>query len=707
MLKPGSFIADRYEILERVGSGGMSEVYKAKCHKLNRNVAIKILKEEFAEDKSFVTKFKTEAQAVAGLVHPNIVNVYDVGEDQGYYYIVMEYIEGITLKQYIEKKGQLAIKESVSIAIQVAQGIEAAHNNNIVHRDIKPQNILISREGKVKVTDFGIARVATTDTIDANTVGSVHYISPEQARGGFVDSRTDIYSLGITLYEMVTGRVPFDGNNNVSIALKHIQDEMVPANELVPSVPISVEKIIEKCTQKKPDNRYSKISALLADLKKSLIMPNEDFVMMAAETPTDETVMMSPEEAAELKNAKRRHYDDFDDDDDDYDDEDDDEDYDDFDDDYDDEDDERAGLGKVNKKMDKLVMIGGICAAAIVVIILIVIVVSNVNGGCAGSSKSGTETEDQSGMAEVPNVVGKNVEEDDVEGILTKAGFKVKFQYKESNTVEDGYVISQSEEAGSMVKKGTKITVVVSGGKEDVAVTDVVGQDKDKAVAALKEAGFDVEVKAEYNDSVEINKVISTDPAAGKTVAYGSTVTVTVSRGPENNSDAKVPNLLGSTDAQARAKLEAVGLVLGDVSYSETSNSADFGKVISQSYDANASLPAGTAVGITLGKEAETAAPTYKATVKFTISDPTGANSALELDGSTAVNVTISGSVSGGGTDSETVSIKTINEIPQSYKTITFTGLTSNVSSATVELTANGRSYAIPSTDITVDCAKE
>ncbi len=629
MLKPGSFIADRYEILEKVGSGGMSEVYKAKCHKLNRNVAIKILKEEFAEDKSFVTKFKTEAQAVAGLVHPNIVNVYDVGEDQGYYYIVMEYIEGITLKQYIEKKGQLAIKESVSIAIQVAQGIEAAHNNNIVHRDIKPQNILISREGKVKVTDFGIARVATTDTIDANTVGSVHYISPEQARGGFIDSRTDIYSLGITLYEMVTGRVPFDGNNNVSIALKHIQDEMVPANELVPSVPISVEKIIEKCTQKKPDNRYSKISALLADLKKSLIMPNEDFVMMAAETPTDETVMMSPEEAAELKGAKRRHYDDFDDDDD----EDYDEDYDDFDDDYDDEDDERAGLGKVNKKMDKLVMIGGICAAAIVVIILIVIVVSNVNGGCAGSSKSGTQAEDQSGMAEVPNVVGKNVEEDDVEGILTKAGFKVKFQYKESNTVEDGYVISQSEEAGSMVKKGTKITVVVSGGKEDVVVTDVVGQDKDKAVEALKEAGFDVEIKAEYNDSVEINKVISTDPAAGKTIAYGSTVTVTVSRGPENNNDAKVPDLLGLTQDQAKAKLEAAGLVLGEVSYSETPNSADYDKVISQSRDANASLPAGTAVGITLGKEKETTeAQKYSGSVN-TSTAATGVNLSDYNDG--------------------------------------------------------------------------
>ncbi len=224
MLRKGMFISDRYEIIDKVGSGGMSDVYKALCHKLNRYVAIKVLKQEFSEDKNFVSKFKIEAQSAAGLSHPNIVNVYDVGEDSGLYYIVMELIEGITLKKYINKKGQLPVKEAVSICIQVAQGIEAAHNNHIIHRDIKPQNIIISKEGKVKVTDFGIARAASTNTISSNAMGSVHYISPEQAKGGFIDEKSDIYSLGVTLYEMLTGKVPFEGDSTVAIALQHVQN---------------------------------------------------------------------------------------------------------------------------------------------------------------------------------------------------------------------------------------------------------------------------------------------------------------------------------------------------------------------------------------------------------------------------------------------------------------------------------------------------
>lgn len=246
MLRKGMFISDRYEIIDKVGSGGMSDVYKAKCHKLNRYVAIKVLKPEFSEDKNFVSKFRVEAQSAAGLSHPNIVNVFDVGEDNGIYYIVMELIEGITLKKYIERKGKLPVKEAVSILIQVAQGIEAAHNNHIIHRDIKPQNIIISKEGKVKVTDFGIARAASTNTISSNAMGSVHYISPEQAKGGFIDEKSDIYSLGITLYEMVTGRLPFEGDSTVSIALQHVQNELPSPLIYVPDLPISVEKIIEK-----------------------------------------------------------------------------------------------------------------------------------------------------------------------------------------------------------------------------------------------------------------------------------------------------------------------------------------------------------------------------------------------------------------------------------------------------------------------------
>lgn len=280
MIKLGMLIGDRYEILDKIGTGGMSDVYKAKDQKLNRFVAVKVLKQEFSENKNFVSKFRVEAQAAAGLMHPNIVNVYDVGEEDGIHYIVMELVEGITLKKYIEKKVMLTTKEAISIAIQVAMGIEAAHNNHIIHRDIKPQNIIISKEGKVKVTDFGIAKAASSNTITSNVMGSVHYTSPEQARGGFSDAKSDIYSMGITFFEMLTGRVPFNGDTTVAIAIKHIQDEMPTPREFVPEIPVSVEKIVLKCTQKSPDRRYQSMEEMIRDLKKSLINPDEDFVQL-------------------------------------------------------------------------------------------------------------------------------------------------------------------------------------------------------------------------------------------------------------------------------------------------------------------------------------------------------------------------------------------------------------------------------------------
>ena len=265
MLKTGMIIAERYEILAKIGTGGMADVYKAKDHKLNRFVAVKVLKPEFREDTTFIRKFKSEAQAAAGLTHPNIVNIYDVGDDEGVYYIVMELIEGITLKEYISKKGRLSVKEATSIAIQVSMGLEAAHSHNIVHRDVKPQNIIISTDGKVKVTDFGIARAASSNTISSNVMGSVHYSSPEQVRGGYSDEKSDIYSLGITIYEMVTGRVPFDGDTTVAIAIKHLQEEMVPPSSYAPDLPHSLEQIIYKCTQKSVDRRYAKMEDVIAD----------------------------------------------------------------------------------------------------------------------------------------------------------------------------------------------------------------------------------------------------------------------------------------------------------------------------------------------------------------------------------------------------------------------------------------------------------
>ena len=306
MIKIGMMIGDRYEILERIGTGGMSDVYKAKDYKLNRFVAVKVLKQEFSENANFVSKFRVEAQAAAGLMHPNIVNVYDVGEEDGIYYIVMEQVEGITLKKYIERKARLSVKEAVSIAIQVSMGLEAAHNNHIIHRDIKPQNILISKEGKVKVTDFGIAKAATSNTITSNVMGSVHYTSPEQARGGYSDEKSDIYSLGITLFEMLTGRVPFNGETTVAIAIKHIQEEMPSPREYVPEIPISVEQIVCKCCQKSPDRRYQSMQELIVDLKQSLINPDEDFVKLVDPDEEASTRMITDRDMAQIKRQSDR-----------------------------------------------------------------------------------------------------------------------------------------------------------------------------------------------------------------------------------------------------------------------------------------------------------------------------------------------------------------------------------------------------------------
>ncbi len=278
MLREGMLLGERYEIISKIGAGGMSDVYKAKDHRLDRFVAVKVLKSEYSGDRNFVAKFRTEAQSAAALIHPNIVNVYDVGQQEGLYYIVMELVEGITLKHYIEKKLRLSVKEAVSITIQVSMGLEAAHLNHVIHRDVKPQNIIISKEGKVKVTDFGIARAATSDTITSNVMGSVHYTSPEQARGGYSDEKSDIYSLGIVLFEMVTGRVPFDGETTVSIAIKQIQEPLPDPRDYVDDIPLSVQQIIYKCAEKNPEKRYASMAELIADLKRSLTNPDEDFV---------------------------------------------------------------------------------------------------------------------------------------------------------------------------------------------------------------------------------------------------------------------------------------------------------------------------------------------------------------------------------------------------------------------------------------------
>ena len=293
MLETGVNIGQRYEIIDRIGSGGMADVYKAMDAKLNRLVAVKVLRQEFRIDKTFVSKFQKEAQAAAGLSHPNIVNVFDVGEDVNANFIVMELVEGITLKDYITRKKRLSVKEATSIAIQVSLGLEAAHQSGIVHRDVKPQNIMISTDGKVKLSDFGIARAASSNTISSNVMGSVHYSSPEQVRGGFANAQSDIYSLGITLYEMLTGRVPFEGDTTVAIAIKHLQEEIVPPSKYTPNLPHSLEQIILKCTQKSVDRRYATMGQVIMDLKRSLVDPDGDFVVIAPLSSHAQTIMLS------------------------------------------------------------------------------------------------------------------------------------------------------------------------------------------------------------------------------------------------------------------------------------------------------------------------------------------------------------------------------------------------------------------------------
>jgi len=626
MLEIGSFLSDRYEILSKVGAGGMSDVYKAKDHILSRFVAIKVLKQEFSEDSSFVTKFRAEAQSAAGLEHPNIVNIYDVGSENGLYYIVMEYVEGITLKTYIEKKGQLSFKESASIAIQVARGIEAAHNKNIIHRDIKPQNIIISTDGKVKVTDFGIAKATSSNTISSDVMGSVHYASPEQARNGFVDGRSDIYSLGIVMFEMVTGRVPFDGDTTVAVALQHLQEEIARPSIYAPDLPISFEKIILKCTQKTPDRRYQTIEELLTDIRRSLAHPDEDFVTIAPLVDGGKTKVISPEELDKIKEgrgvAEDLNDDDTDaDNDDEYaDDEDDDDEYDEslLDDDDDEEDDDDDDDGKLlNPKMDKAITIMGIVTAVIIVIVIIYLALSVAGvfkfGGKKNSesqqTESQTQTESESESETQTETEGQMI---DIRGMSVedaqKAVDRLKldltvfaFETKQSDK-KDGTILEQDVKAGDTVKRGSQINVVIAGKgdstSEMVKVPSVIGKTKSSAKSTLESAGFSVTFEyGDYNDSVAADAVTAQSPSAKKQAAKGSTVTVTLSPGQK---PITVPNVVGASQSHAESALAGAGLkyTYADSQYSDT---VPAGNVISQTKSGE-TVAAGTTITLTLSK---------------------------------------------------------------------------------------------------------
>ena len=635
MFETGMVIQNRYEIVEVIGSGGMSVVYKAMDHVLNRFVAMKVLKPEFSDDKSFVSKFKMEAQSAAGLNHPNIVNVFDVGEEGGYYYIVMELVEGITLKEYIQQNGRILYATALDFIIQICSGIEVAHEHHTIHRDIKPQNIIVSKNGTLKVTDFGIAKAATSNTIASTAMGSVHYISPEQARGGFSDERSDIYSLGITLYEMLTGRVPFEGENNVTVALMHIQSEIIPPREYYPDIPVGLEKIVLKATQKRPEQRYLTTNAMLADLRKVAMNPNAEVGVTSHVVPDNSpTIQISPDELAAIKSAananqgvsvfpvnqrkseldeakealsslydddgysSRRNNDD------------------------DDEDDDKPLIEEdddIDPKVEKLITIGAIVATVLIALIIIIAVVSIT--GVFKKKKPATTTEEvtttESQLNTMPYLVG--MDENEAIKVLDEMKLDYVIERDYTELFDEGKVASQSIEKGTELSETDKVTIVISKGKKMKAVPDVVGKSASEAKAVLEAAGFTVTEDDEYSEEVEKDKVISQSPDANANAAEGSSVTIVISKGKEVKV-AKVPDLKKKTVTEAEAALIEVKLKLGNVSQ-EYSDTVAEGQVISQSIAAGTEVKEDTSVDITISKGKKPVKTSYVASFSGSISN--------------------------------------------------------------------------------------
>lgn len=592
MLKPGEYLQERYEILALIGAGGMSEVYQAKCHTLNRLVAVKVLKEEYSQDSNFVSKFKMEAQAAAGLSHPNIVGVYDVVDEGDLHYIVMELVEGITLKSYITKKGHLGIKETIGIAIQVAQGIAAAHDQHIVHRDIKPQNMIISREGKVKVADFGIARAISNQTIGMNAVGSVHYISPEQAKGSYSDARSDIYSLGITIYEMVTGRLPFEGDNTVTVALAHLENAVVPPSVLNPEVTPSLDRIILKCTAKRPSQRYQDAYELIADLRHALVDPEDHFLRREPEIDeSSPTVVHGKEELTLILDSQKKQP-------------------------------ERAvrperierpereapkkkrkPSSDVNPQMEKLFTTIGVVAAIIIVAVVVVIFaklggIFRLGSGTVGNHVP-VSTEQQEDLdsteSRVPKLLG--LTEDQAQEALKEASLKITYEYAESDDENRGLVIEQSIAEGTVVSKQSAVSVTIGEGSDTIDLSGYAleGKSVDAAKAILEAQKFTVIVEEENNETVEPGVVLHYTP---ERAAAGGTVVLTVSAGPVLPM-VPMPLIEGMTEENAQVVLDTFGLTLGERK-EEKSEEVEKGKIIHQEIEAKTETPEGTEVAYTV-----------------------------------------------------------------------------------------------------------
>ena len=551
-------LAGRYELLERIGEGGMSVVYKAKDKLLNRFVAIKILKPEFINDHKFIDSFRRESQAAASMSHPNIVNIYDVGKEGNIHYIVMELVEGRALSDYIKDEGPMAYTKVIAISKQIAAALAFAHKNHIIHRDVKPHNVMMTPNGTAKITDFGIAKAVNAATIVDNTdgiIGSVHYFSPEQARGGYVDEKSDIYSLGIVMYEMLTGNVPFDGDNPVNIALMHINGEMTKPSQLVDGVPPALEHIILKCTDKYPVNRYASADELIEALNNLEFVGSVvgDSMLMGAESDQQP---IYDEPMAETG------YDDG---------------Y------YEDEiDDEIYDTRKKKEKSKKKPIIIIACIVAALVAGLAVCFALGLFGGKE---------------IQAPDFTGLTVEE------AKDKAEEFDLKIKEGRPVVDeevkaGLIVSQSPKPGATVKTGGTVTVYVSAGPGDGTVPDVVGLTEEAARQAIEDAGFKANVTSQASEE-ETGKIIDQDPKAGEEVEKGSTINLVASDG--SLAMVNMPYVVGKSLDDAKDSLKKAKLKTGKVTY-EFSDTYSEGEVMWQQYEAGQRLDKNTSVKLTVSK---------------------------------------------------------------------------------------------------------
>ncbi len=580
----GKMLDDRYEILELIGSGGMANVYKARCHRLNRLVAIKILKSDLADNADFRRRFHDESQAVAQLSHANIVSVYDVSTNPDREYIVMELIDGITLKQYMERRGRMDWRESLHFITQIMRGLSHAHSRGIIHRDIKPQNIMVLRDGSVKVADFGIACLANQgQTLTQEALGSVHYISPEQARGDRIDARSDIYSAGVVLYEMLTGRLPFEGDSAVSVAIQHLSSVPLAPRDIDPSIPEPLELICMKAMNSDPNKRYASADAMIEDLEKFRRDPSVDmdYIRQELTAPAADTEPTMPLPTAQVASAVKKH------------------------------------TGELRREREEeeepprrdkksIAIIAGIFAAAVLLVVLLFKLILG-DFGPAGSNKS----------YPVPDIRGRTVEEaQEMEGV--KDIFLIEVQgTRTTEEYQPGQIVEQDPAAGRTRKSNLVIQVYVAAEPEKVPMKDVVGMEYRQARVLLTDMGLDLKITTETvsSDKYGADAVIETVPAVDEPLVAGQTVILRVSTGPET---VTVPTFTGQDIANAVQNAQDLGLTVGEITY-DAFSFAPQGQVIEQSIKPTSEVPGGTKISFTVSGQKNSDDATAARVVEFTM----------------------------------------------------------------------------------------